>query len=285
MSQSGSTTPVEVNIRHHQPVFDFKCSGLDDWNDRCAARSHFWNGISALLPNMEVFCVKAVSDEIGKIHEPKLREEIRQFCRQESEHAGHHGSFNQLLYQHYPGLTAIERAERGWLSLLARLPSKQFIAIFVFFEHMTSIIGHRGLEAPDNWFHNADAQLFELWQWHALEEVAHKAVCFDCHRALGGGYISRLFGAVVSFLFMLLPSLTSRIIYLAFKSGQWRRWRYWKALLGLLFGRTGVVRLCFLDVLTFFKPGFEPWQMDSRALLASYAAAPPTLPTAGTSQS
>lgn len=275
MTQS-STTPEGVRIEHYQPTFEFTPGRVDQWSDGCVARSHFWNAISSLLPNMEAFCVKAISDQLNRIDDPKLRQEAIQFCRQESEHAGHHNRFNDLLQAQYPALARIERWERRWLSGLARLLSpKQFIAVFVFFEHMTSVIGHRGLENPENWFSGADTPLFDLWQWHALEEVAHKAVCFDCHRALGGGYGSRLMGFLISFFLILIPGLLSRLLYLSCKSRQALRWRYWSQLSRHLFGRVGVVRLITLDVLKFFRRAYQPWEMDSRPLLARYIEARP----------
>lgn len=45
-------------------------------------------------------------------------------------------------------------------------------------------------------------------------------------------------------------------------------WTTWKGLLAWLYGRDGLMRALLHGVFTYMKPGFHPWEVDDRPLLA-----------------
>ncbi len=57
------------------------------------------------------------------------------------------------------------------------------LAITVALEHFTAIMAHSLLTEKDP-LPGAPAEVLRLWQWHAIEEVEHKAVAFDTYLAV-----------------------------------------------------------------------------------------------------
>lgn len=266
-----STTPDDIVFCRSAPNFDFASTSVDLWNDGNSAKSHFWNAISCLLPNFEYIAVQSAARALPRIQNEKLRNDAIIFCQQEKAHAHSHEQFNELLLKKYPGLKRVERFERWCLKKLLQLAPQRFLlAIFVAVEHITSSLGEIGLEDPDLWFKNSDAHMYALWEWHAYEEVAHKAVCFDCHRAIDGGYLSRIIGMVFAFIFLLLPGVVVRQIYMSWRSGEIHRLNYWGSLIKHLFGKGGVFRESFGKIKYYFSVRFSPWNVDSRNILTNY---------------
>ena len=268
---SHSSTPKGVDFSPVKINFTYKGEDLSTWNDNDEGKSHFWNVISCVLPPIETYVIKAVSDVLHTIEDEKLLYEARMFCRQESAHAHTHDELNRMLLAKYPSLEKFEKVDYFLLKFLSKCLSKKvFIGIFVFVEHLTAVLGHRGLERPERWFDKADPALFDMWQWHALEEVAHKSVCYDVHKALNGGYFSRFIGFVIGFFLLLLPGIFARCIYLGFRSPNKRR--FFGQLLSHLVGKDGVFRVILKDFFEYFKFTYQPWDLDSRKILNDYHA-------------
>ena len=105
-----------------------------------------------------------------------------------------------------------------------------------------------------------------FWRWHAAEETEHKGVPFDVYRAVGGHYLERV-------LVMLITTLTFQTY--AFLHVVWFLWtdkqllsaRTWRELVGFIRGPRSS-RSLLRDYLAYYRPGFHPWQLDDRALLA-----------------
>ena len=270
MNTTFSTTPEELTLSHAIPDFEYSGENLDTWNAGKTGNSHFWNAISCILPNLETYGVSAVSHVVGRVSDKKLSAEARVFCKQEATHAKSHDQLNDLLEKQFPFLKTINKVERQYLRFLSYILSvKMFLAVFVFVEHLTAILGHKGLEEPDNWFKETDPVLFQLWQWHAIEEVAHKSVCFDLHRAIGGGYISRILGFVIGSS-VLLPGLSLRILYLGLSTKN--KFQFFKQFIRHMLGSKGVFPVLFKDFLGYFHVNYQPWSMDSRDLIERFKA-------------
>lgn len=270
MTRHGSTTPVSLDLP--QPRFDFDgCAPADLWNAGSPARSHFWNALSSQLPAFEFWAVRWLTPRLDCIDDPKLREEARLFCRQESQHGSAHGRFNTAcLHGRYPWLARQEARERRLLQGLSKLlPARLFFALFVAIEHWTAALGQHGLEAPQDWFADTDETLYRLWEWHAAEELAHKAVCHDVHRHLGGGHALRLLGMLLLGP-VALPGLLARLAYLHGRDGRLLDARVHRETLRYLLGRRGVVRKLAGDLASYLSPRYEPWRVQSQPLIEAY---------------
>ena len=138
-------------------------------------------------------------------------------------------------------------------------------------EHFTAIFAHSALKHPEL-IANADEEAQRLWGWHAIEEIEHKAVAFDTY-----AWATR---ETPKFKRWMIRSLTFLNVSRNFITGRWKealellaqdgitgfsaRWR----LANFLWGQPGVVRRVVGPWLAYFRPGFHPWQIDDRELIA-----------------
>lgn len=286
-SPSCSSTPVELAFP--TPDFDFSAVDPVRWNGGSAPRSHFWNTMSSLLPNIEFCAIRSLTPLAGRIDDPKLQREVRQFCEQEAQHGTAHSRYNaERLHPAYPALARIEAWERDLFTVFARrLPRSVFLALFVAVEHWTAAFSQYGLETPDAWFGECDPVMFELWEWHAVEELAHKAVCYDVFVCLGGRYGAQVVGMGLLLGAIMLPGIAMRMACLFWYDGMLFKARAHLQLLACLLGRRGVLTRTARSFAHYFHPRYRPWDVDSLPLIRAWQArtgADPGL-NAGTSRS
>ncbi|MGZ8339678.1 MAG: metal-dependent hydrolase [Telluria sp.] len=270
-----SSTPVELEFP--VPSFDFRECDPAGWNGGSLPKSHFWNTMSSLLPNIEFCAIRSLVPLAPSITDEKLRREVGQFCAQEAAHGTAHSHYNsERLHGRYPKLAAIEAWERAMFTFFARrLPRSLFLALFVAVEHWTAAFSQYGLEEPDGWFDGCDATMFRLWEWHAVEELAHKAVCYDVFRYLGGRYLSLVAGMALLLCAVMLPGIALRMTYLFWKDGVLFKPRAHLGLLAYLLGRRGVLTKTARDFIHYFNPRYRPWDVDSMPLIRAWQARAP----------
>lgn len=113
---------------------------------------------------------------------------------------------------------------------------------------------------------DAEPQLRRLWEWHAVEELEHKAVAFDAYRAGGGGYWRRvLWFGYVSLVFWFDDSIQTA--HNLRRDGALWRPGSWLSAARMWFGRRGLAWHMAGPVPHYFSPRFHPWQHDNRSLV------------------
>jgi len=122
----------------------------------------------------------------------------------------------------------------------------------------------------------APVEVVRLWQWHAIEEIEHKAVAYDTWN-----HATRDMPRVRRWLLrsVVMATASSRLHYVLFRNtagllaqdGK-NDWRTWLRLLGYLYRRPGMMRVVLVSMIGYFRPGFHPWELDDRALVASALA-------------
>ena len=251
---------------------DFDFAGVPKhWFDNDPVLSHFLNALSLTFPDGERFFVDAVRAFRDTVKDPERQKEISGFIGQEAMHSLEHDSFNTMLAaQGYR-----EQAEGG--QKLARylirqgrerLSEKKQLAATAALEHITAILANRLLKDPVM-LESMDPAVRELWMWHAIEEIEHKAVAFDLYQDVCGDY--RLRVRVLLAASLALASYTSKYTWAFLKQDNLHRnplvlargaWR--------LFGFNGLLTRTVPDFLQFLRPGFHPWQEDNSALVARW---------------
>ena len=230
------------------------------------------NALSATFPRGEAFFIEAV-----KAHrdgaDAKLDAEIRAFVRQEINHTREHIAFNRLAEDAGYDIKAIDTRVAEMLALTKDRPAIANLAVTMALEHYTAMMAAEFLENPAH-FADADAEVREMWRWHAAEEIEHKGVAFDTWNHATRDWTPGKRWRVRSFV---MVSVTARF----FKN----RWTDslellaqdgitgWKAKWGLFKYLTvspGIVRRIFPAWLAYFKPGFHPWDHDDRELIKLY---------------
>ena len=230
------------------------------------------NALSATFPRGEAFFIEAV-----KAHregaDPKLEAEIRAFVRQEINHTREHIAFNKLAENAGYDIKAIDQRVAELLALTKDRPAIANLAVTMALEHYTAMMAAEFLANPQH-FKDADAEVRDMWRWHAAEEIEHKGVAFDTWNHATRDWTGWRRWKVRS---LVMLTVTARF----FKN----RWidslnlleqdgiTGWKAKWGLFKYLTvspGVVRRIFPAWLAYFKPGFHPWDHDDRELIGLY---------------
>jgi uncharacterized protein len=227
--------------------------------------------LSLSFPLGEQFFIDSVRAVRDRLRDPELEAQVTGFFGQESVHAKHHHAFNEMLRRkgfdpdgEVEQLTAtFSRWVRKHLSAEAQL------AYTVASEHWTAVMGERMLasDAVREKFHPS---VRDLWMWHALEELEHKAVAFDVFQAVSGSYRVRAGMMLVASLAFGLGLVThpKLMAQVGWRPSLRERIRG----LGHMFGRDGLFEGFASEYVRYFRPGFHPNEKDTRALVVEWRA-------------
>ena len=229
----------------------------------------FFNSLSAIFPQGEAFMVRSMAAWRGKMP-PKLDADLRKFLEQEAAHSREHEDMNGALTKSGYDISALE-AVIG--KLVARFKGRSDITKLLAtacIEHFTAIIAAEILENGSH-LAGADEEQLPIWIWHAVEEVEHKAVAYDCFleatkewSALKRVSARNLMMFVITASFFI--NRTRGQVTLLRQDGFGRI----AALFGTLrygFAKGGLGRNVLKPWARFLKPGFHPAQIDDRHLI------------------
>lgn len=281
------TDPPRPAIPIRRPDLRFDSARGRRWL-RGSAATLIAHALSPMFPAGERFFIKAVMSFKDEITDPQLRAEMRQFAAQEAVHTREHQLYDAAVEEHYE-LTTIENLvqedlRRFWVGLRS-IDRPWFrgrriaLAFTVGLEHFTAILGHQVL-AQQEWLDGVDADYATLWSWHAAEEIEHKAVAFDVYEAVGGNWFERsvvMLWATLSMVFGMFRVLW----HLLGKDGQRFSLTAWREIFSFLFVSPGMFVRTVPAYLSYFRPGFHPWDHDDRHLLESWREAYPAVAERG----
>jgi predicted metal-dependent hydrolase len=119
---------------------------------------------------------------------------------------------------------------------------------------------------------DADSELAELWRWHAVEEIEHKGVAYDTfgHATRDWSRLRRWRLKAIMMLVITRHFVAHRIrdtLDLLAQDGITGARAKWRVA-AYLFGTPGVLRRLVPAWISYFMPGFHPWNHDDRALIA-----------------
>ena len=256
------------------PQIDWS-KGFDrHWNGGNPAVTHIFNALSFLFPQGEKYFIDAAREvalHMDLSGNPELDVEVRSFVAQESIHTYQHIQYNAVLEQQ-----GFENVVRRYIDRVVELSFRHLtslsnLALVCAYEHFTAILGNFILSDP-RVLESATSNMALIWGWHAAEETAHKAVCFDLYRAAGGGWLRR----VLAFLMVLLnfSGLFCRVYFsLLYRDGCLRPSKFFGTLLQALrffFGVSGIAWKLLGHGLCYFSPWFHPWNQNNRPKLQAW---------------
>lgn len=260
--------PVAVTFRRMS--FDLEEQQVPrHWYAESPALSHFFSALSSVFPDGEKYFIDSVRAFEHVITDPKLREEVREFVRQEGHHTHHHRLFNQCL--------AAQGVDMAWCAGIgqkvlntSRANDSEMVQLAktVAFEHFTAMMGDWLLRQtqPCSDMHPA---AHPLWVWHAVEETEHKAVAFDVYKAAGGDYWTRV-KAMLRVTSIFIPRIHQMQIVLLARDPAPLRWRDLVRCVRYLYGRGGFMRSMIPNYLRYFRSDFHPWQDDNSHLIEAW---------------
>ena len=150
--------------------------------------SHLVAALSAVFPDGEDFFVRSVRRFRDQVTDTHLRDDIAGFIGQEATHGREHRAFNARLAQlGYPTERFARMTNRLLRTREKIAPAKANLAATAALEHFTATLGELILTSDDARAMFGNDEVRDLFVWHALEELEHKAVAFDVYRAVGGG--------------------------------------------------------------------------------------------------
>ena len=267
-----SKSPADLAIRVRDRRFG-RDARLERWwlaGDPIATA--WFNALSATFPRGETLFIDAVK-AFREGAPPRLASEIRAFVKQEVNHTREHLAFNRAAVDAGYDLAEIDaRVERLLADVYAR-PKIAWLAVTMALEHFTAMFAHEFLSHPEH-FGGAEHEQAELWRWHAAEEIEHKGVAYDTWLHATKDW-SRWKRWKVKSLLMLV--ITKRFVTHRFRDAKEllaqdgiAGWRATAGLLWYVFGKPGILRRIFPAWCAYFLPGFHPWNLDDRALIARY---------------
>lgn len=272
MDSASTGTPADLTITPRELRLDRHASTPRWWHGGDPVATAFFNSLSASFPQGETFFIDAVRRYRDRT-DGHLREQIRAFIEQEAAHTREHVVFNKLIKNAGYDTAKMDADTRRRLDLArSRHPVAQ-LAITVALEHFTAIMANC-LLTDRNPLPGAPPEILRLWQWHAIEEVEHKAVAYDTFLAVTRE-LSPLKRWTLRCRVMLLISVQfwhSNFQRMAdfFRQDGINTPRTWWRVFVYLWLKPGMMRSMFRPYLSFFRPGFHPWDHDDGALVREF---------------
>ncbi|AZF26639.1 hypothetical protein C4J90_2466 [Pseudomonas sp. R2-60-08W] len=166
--------PIRRDIRFALPA-----GRITNWHEQGPFITHFFNALSLLFPQGELFFMDSVRHYRSRIDDPDLKKEIQGFIGQEAMHSREHVAYNDLLQAAGLPAHSLDRRLKFFLDLQKKhLPPSFNLAVTIALEHYTAMLAEILLSDPSR-FGDSLKGYQQMWYWHALEETEHKAVAFD----------------------------------------------------------------------------------------------------------
>jgi predicted metal-dependent hydrolase len=269
-----SPTPADLHIQPRNVMFARGRTAKRWWNGGDAVATAFYNSLSLTFPKGEAFFIDSVKYFRDSVPQQQ-QAQIDAFIKQEAAHSREHHHLNNQVEQAGYDVRPMHADLDSRLAELQDKPPIFGLVTTVALEHFTAIIAHACLKSERH-FKNASPDAARLWKWHAIEEIEHKGVAFDTFLAA-----TQKLSAYKRWKFRSLVML--HISY-TFLRGRVRAMRQflkqdgmdgsgaWLRVFSFLLIYPGLLRQIFPAWLSFFRPGFHPWQHDDRALVAEHEA-------------
>ncbi len=269
MTHGVSSLPEGVRITYRRMRFDLEEAVPRYWHGGDPEKTRLFTALSLLFPEGEKFFIDSVRHFEDADLDPKTREEVRAFVKQEAHHTHQHRLYNAAIAAQGLNVERYESLLRKGLNLARKLLSyKTQLAITVALEHFTAVLANQLLTNPQL-TEGMDPAVRPLWLWHAVEETEHKAVCFDVYQQVGGKYWMRalvmlriLIGFPVMISLFQLSLLASGPKVASLKV-MWRSVRF-------IWGRDGFVRAVLPELKAYFRRDFHPWQVENQELIGTW---------------
>jgi predicted metal-dependent hydrolase len=245
-----------------------------DWFAWSRPLSTALNLFSFIIPEHERFFIRTVRKYKAGSEDAETSGLVRAFLQQEAIHHQVHEDFNETRRAHGMEVDRdLLTIRKAFDAIEKHYSLKVRLGMTAFMEHVTAISAHiaLGKHSPLQYMHPT---MRDLWEWHALEEIEHKAVAFDIFKRAGGGYFLRVYSALLTIfadarLFRVLgrraraahaASLAAGQVVDAAQTEEQRATRKHVHRLE----RMNLLRVVWAGA-KYFVPGFHPWKVDDSA--------------------
>lgn len=272
-----SVTPADLTIVPRDRRFGRDEATPRWWHGGDPVATALYNALSSIFPVGEAFFIDSVR-AFRDGADDKLAEDIRNFTTQEVVHSREHLAFNRRATDSGYDLSRLEQKVKDRLEMTRSKPRIVSLAATMCLEHFTAILAHELLANPRH-LAGADAATADLWRWHATEEIEHKGVAYDTWLHATKGWTRWKRWSVKARVMMLVTrnfvvDRTAGSLELLRQDGI-TGIKAWARLLWFMWVKPGMMRKIAGAWLSFFLPGFHPWNDDDRHLIRDYDAVAP----------
>ena len=269
-----SAAPADLHIHSRPLVLGRDLEAPRWWYGNDPVGTAVMNALSLTFPAGELFFIQSVKRFAGDLP-PELARDVRAFTAQEGAHTREHMAFNALVARAGYDIIPIETLVQKRLGKARERPERLQLAATVALEHFTACFARLAL-TDGRLLRDVPPELARLWQWHAVEEIEHKSVAYDVFmhatRELSPWKrwaIRRWAMGLTTLLFLTIVRRAS-LILLSQDGITGLKARV--KLFGWLWGKPGLYRRSLGAYFAFYRPGFHPWQVDDRHLIAETEA-------------
>jgi uncharacterized protein len=250
------------------------------WFAGSNAATQIANAVNLLFPAGERFFIRSVRHYLDRVS-PELQAQVKGFFGQEGRHAqAHEKLFDTLREQGYDIDSILERYERvAYEHIEKKSPRALRLAVTVALEHFTAILAEDALTTDE--LSHAHPEIRRLLEWHAVEELEHKAVAFDVLKEVAPSYVLRMAGILLATLTLGGFWLWATRLLLKQEGSSLRKASKELTALrreGERAGKIGdkdkalspgpvATRVFLRGILEYMRPSFHPMDRDHRALI------------------
>lgn len=269
-------TPEDVTILPRDINFSMDAADTGPWLDGDPVATAIFNVMSLTFPDGERLFIDAVKAYRGEVS-GKLAQDVKDFIAQEAIHSREHHLLNNKIDRTKYPVAEIEAQINENIEFGRAGGRFRILMATICLEHFTSMMADLMVDLEidgEPLFSKTDPSLERLWRWHAMEESEHKAVAYDVFLVATKDWspLKRYFRRCLSML-LITRNFTSNIAEFAAKmlvidgytqkdAERAAKEFLWKK--PALFGKGWKVWL------SWFKPGFHPWDHDNREVMAQW---------------
>lgn len=263
-------TPTDLTITPRDRRFGRGQGSARHWLNGDPIATAFFNALSITFPRGEAYFIDSVRAFREGVPD-RLAQEIAAFTRQEVVHSREHLAFNRQVTDNGYDVSLLDADVVRLLDLARQRPPIISLAATMALEHFTAILAHELLRDP-RYLVGAEPEAAAMWRWHAIEEIEHKGVAHDTWMHATRNW-SRAKRWRVKTLMMLIVTKhflhhRARGMMELLRQDGITNVRAWGGLLHYALVRPGILRRVARPWMSYFLPGFHPWRVDDRALIA-----------------
>lgn len=157
--------------------------------------THIVNSLHVVFPEGEKFFIRAVKKYSDKIMGSKLKENVRAFIGQETQHMSQHERIWDTLesqgisvneFNAWYKKDAYGKIEDSIKNIFGETTGNKIsLAVTCALEHYTATLAEIVITEKDKVFKGFDPGMKSLLLWHASEEIEHKSVAYDVMQQMG----------------------------------------------------------------------------------------------------
>lgn len=262
-------SPEDVTINPRDIRFNMEAAKTGYWMDGDPVATAIMNTLSLTFPDGERLFIDAVRAYKDRV-DGKLAQDVKDFIAQEAIHSREHHLLNKVIDRNKYPVDRIEENIRGRIAYSREGGPMRMLIATICLEHFTAMLADmRALHA--DMFSKTDPEIERLWRWHAMEETEHKAVTYDVFMEVTKGWspVKRYFRrcmamALISYFFT--RNIATHSSWMLEADGYTPE-EAKKAVRNFLWKKPGFFARGWKIWISWFKPGFHPWDHDNRALM------------------